>query len=83
MYCPANLVLQVYWNATDNFAWSSGSITNPTTATVASIGATAYINNVALQLANEQNLSIVSKITQQVMSSGISLPIAYPTTTRQ
>lgn len=83
LYNPANLVLQVYWNATDNFAWSSGSITNPTAATVSSIGATAYINNVALQLANEQNLSIVSKITQQVMSSGISLPIAYPTTTRQ
>jgi len=83
LYNPANLVLQIYWNATDNFAWSSGSITNPTAATVASIGATAYINNVALQLANEQNLSIVSKITQQVMSSGISLPIAYPTTTRQ
>lgn len=83
LYNPANLVLQVYWNATDNFAWSSGSITNPTAATVSSIGATAYINNVALQLANEQNLSIVSKITQQVMSSGISIPIAYPTTTRQ
>ena len=83
LYNPANLVLQIYWNATDNFAWTSGSATNPTTATLASIGATAYVNNVALQLANEQNLSIVSKITQQVMSSGISLPIAYPTTTRQ
>lgn len=83
LYNPANLVLQVYWNATDNYAWYSGSATNPTTATVASIGSTAYINNVALQLANEQNLSIVSKITQQVMSSGISIPIAYPTTTRQ
>ena len=82
LYNPANLVLQVYWNATDNFAWSAASITNPTT-TATSIGATAYINNVALQLANEQNLSIVSKITQQVMSSGISIPIAYPTTTRQ
>lgn len=83
LYNPANLVLQVYWNATDNFAWSSGSTTVPTAATVSSIGATAYINNVGLQLANEQNLSIVSKITQQVMSSGISIPIAYPTTTRQ
>lgn len=83
LYNPANLVLQVYWNATDNFAWTSGSATNPTTATVASIVTGAVINNVALQLANEQNLSIVSKITQQVMSSGISIPIAYPTTTRQ
>ena len=82
LYNPANLVLQIYWNATDNFAWYSASTTNPTTS-AGSIGATAYINNVSLQLANEQNLTIISKITQQVMSSGISIPIAYPTTTRQ
>lgn len=82
LYNPANLVLQIYWNSTDNFAWSSASTTNPTT-TAASIGATAYINNVSLQLANEQNLSIISKISSQVMSSGVSIPIAYPTTTRQ
>lgn len=81
LYNPANLVLQIYWNSTNNFAWSTASTTSP--ASGSAIGATAYINNVALQLANEQNLSIISKITQQVMSSGISLPIAYPTTTRQ
>lgn len=83
LYNPANLVLQIYWNATDNFAWSSGSVSDPSAATVSSIGATAYINNVSIQLANEQNLTIISKIQQQVMSSGISIPIAYPTTTRQ
>jgi len=83
LYNPANLVLQIYWNAVDNFAWSAVSITNPT-STAASLGSTnIFINNVALQLANEQNLSIISKIQQQVMSSGISIPIAYPTTTRQ
>jgi hypothetical protein len=82
LYNPSNLVLQLYLNATDNFAWSSASITNPT-STAASIGTGAVINNISLQLANEQNLSIISKITQQVMSSGISIPIAYPTTTRQ
>jgi|694.fasta_scaffold07783_12 hypothetical protein len=81
MYSPSNLVLQLYWNSTNNFAWSTTSTTSPASGTA--IGATAYINNVSLQLANEQNLSIISKITQQVMSSGISLPIAYPTTTRQ
>lgn len=83
LYNPANLVLQIYWNSTDNFAWLSASATDPTAATVSSTASGAVINNVALQLANEQNLSIVSKITQQVMSSGISIPIAYPTTTRQ
>lgn len=82
LYNPANLVLQIYWNAVDNFAWYSTSATNPTSSAATNSGATT-INNVALQLANEQNLSIISKITQQVMSSGISIPIAYPTTTRQ
>lgn len=84
LYCPANLVLQVYWNATDNYAWNSASTTDPSSSPISIVtGATTLINNVSLQLANEQNLSIVSKITQQVMSSGISIPIAYPTTTRQ
>ena len=84
LYNPANLVLQIYWNSVDNFAWTSTLGTDPTSGTAASIGSTnVFINNVALQLANEQNLSIISKIQQQVMSSGISIPIAYPTTTRQ
>jgi len=84
LYNPANLVLQIYWNAVDNFAWSSTSLTSPIAGTAASLGSSGiYINNVALQLANEQNLSIISKIQQQVMSTGISIPIAYPTTTRQ
>ena len=84
LYNPANLVLQIYWNAIDNFGWTSTSTTNPTSGTAASIGSSnVFINNVALQLANEQNLTIISKIQSQVMSSGISLPIAYPTTTRQ
>jgi hypothetical protein len=82
LYNPANLVLQIYWNSIDNFGWKGTSVTNPTTGAV-SMTANVQLNNVALQLCNEQNLSIISKITQQVMSSGISLPIAYPTTTRQ
>lgn len=83
LYNPANLVMQVYWNAADNFAWYSTSVTDPT-ASATSVGSTnVLINNVAVQLATEQNLTLISKIQQQVMSSGISIPIAYPTTTRQ
>jgi len=81
LYNPANLVLQIYWNAYDNFVWRGTDAANPTTAPTSAEG--VRVNNVVLQLANEQNLSIISKITQQVMSSGISVPIAYPTTTRQ
>lgn len=84
LYSPSNLVMQIYWNSIDNFAWFSTSLTDPTSGTAASIGSTSvYINNFSLQLANEQNLSIISKIQSQVMSTGISIPIAYPTITRQ
>lgn len=82
IYNPANLVLQVYWNSVDNFAWQNTSATNPSGITLASV-AGATINNLSVQLACEQNLTLISKIQQQVMSSGISVPIAYPTTTRQ
>jgi len=78
----SNLVLQIYWNSLDNFAFKGTSVTNPTTGAV-SLTANCQLNNVALELCNEQNLSIISKITQQVASSGISIPIGYPTTTRQ
>jgi hypothetical protein len=82
VYSPSNLVLQIYWNATDNFCWRSGSATNPSTATVESVvGAT--ISNIGLQLANEGNLAIVSQVINKVMTSGVSVPIAYPTVTRQ
>lgn len=81
IYNPSNLVLQLYFNAIDNFAWYSTSTTAPQTGS-ASV-ASGLINNVSLQLATEQNLSIISKIQQQVMSQGISIPIGFPTTTRQ
>lgn len=82
IYNPSNLVLQIYWNSVDNFAWQNTSATSPAAATLAS-AAGATINNLSVQLACEQNLTLISKIQQQVMSSGISIPIGYPTTTRQ
>jgi len=81
LYNPANLVLQIYWNAMDNFCWVGDAAADPSSGVAVVEG--GFINNVALQIATEQNLSIISKIQQQVMSSGISIPIAYPTTTRQ
>jgi len=82
IYNPSNLVLQIYWNAVDNFAWQNTNASDPAGTTLASV-AGATINNLSVQLACEQNLTLISKIQQQVMSSGISIPIGYPTTTRQ
>jgi hypothetical protein len=82
VYSPSNLVLQLYWNATDNFAWFSDAVGTPQTGSLSLTGAIT-VSSIALQLANEGNLNIVSETIKQVMSSGISIPIAYPTVTRQ
>jgi hypothetical protein len=83
VYCPSNLVLQIYWNANNNFAFTSGSVSDPTSGTSASLASAVTLSNVTVVLANEGNLSIVSQVIDKVMKSGLSFPIAYPTVTRQ
>jgi hypothetical protein len=81
MYCPANLVLQVYWAPNNNYAFKATTAdTNPSAADVSLTTAVA-ISNISLTLANEGNLAIVSQVISRVMGTGISLPIAYPTVT--
>lgn len=82
IYCPSNLILQVYFAPTNNFAWYSTSITDPTSGTAAAV-ASGTINSVSVQLANEGNLAIVSQVIDRVMKEGLSIPIPYPTLTRQ
>jgi hypothetical protein len=79
LYNPAQTVIQLYFNATDNFAWSSQAdfTTGLTSVT------TPLLNNVSITCANEGNLAIVSQVINKVMTSGLSLPIAYPTVSRQ
>jgi hypothetical protein len=81
IYSPSNIVLQVFFSPTDTFCWKNTSGTDPATTPVSVDGAS--ITNIAVQLAQEGNLAIVSQVINRVMSSGISLPIAYPTVTRQ
>ena len=82
MYSPSNLVLQIYWNANMNYANLGTSATNPDTG-YAQVATPFVLNNINLTLANEANLAVVSQIINKVMTSGLSLPIAYPTVTRQ
>jgi hypothetical protein len=82
MYCPSNLVLQVYWNSNNNYAFVATAVTDPSDG-AASLAAPIELTNISLTLANEGNLAIVSQVINKVMTSGISLPIAYPTVTRQ
>ena len=81
VYSPANIVAQFYFNAIDNFAWYSTSVTAPQTG-AASV-ASGVLNSVSIQLATEQNLEVAKSVVDAVMSQGISLPIPYPTIIRQ
>jgi hypothetical protein len=82
MYCPSNLVLQVYWAPNNNYAFKC-TAADPVAPDTGDVSLTTAINisNISLTLANEGNLAIVSQIINKVMASGISLPIAYPTST--
>lgn len=83
IYSPSNLIMQIYWNATDNFGWFSESITSPIATSINSLAANSvFVNNVSVSLATEGNLSIVSSVIDRVMKTGVSIPIAYPTVTR-
>jgi hypothetical protein len=82
MYCPANLVLQIYWAPNTNYSFIGTSATNPTT-NAANLASGIEISNISLTLANETNLEVISKVIDTVMNKGLSLPIAYPTVTSQ
>lgn len=80
MYLPSQLVLQIYWNSTDNFGFVGTSATD-FTAGNAALGATT-LTNISMSLCNEGNLQIVSSVIDRVMKEGISLPFAYPSVTQ-
>jgi hypothetical protein len=76
IYSPTNLVIQLYWNATNQFASSPVSANIGTAVGVAVSSAT--ITNLNLSLAVESNLAITSKVISKVMSEGISFNAPYP-----
>jgi hypothetical protein len=80
IYSPSNLTVQVYFAGTNSFGNSSDSA-DPTDTEVALTSVT--VDDIKLRLYNEGNLSIVSQVIDKISSSGLEIPICYPTTTRQ
>lgn len=76
IYSPTNLVIQLYWNATNEYA-SSPVLANIATAVGVAVSS-ATITNLNLSLAVESNLAITSKVISKVMSEGISFNAPYP-----
>lgn len=80
LYNPSNMILQIYFNGTDAFNFVSD--TGTAVAAVTSVESPA-LSNLSVSLCNEGNLEVVGQVIETVMKSGISIPISYPTTTRQ
>lgn len=80
LYNASNTIIQIYFNSTDTFGFGSdavNAITNPVSLS------TTTISNLNVSLCNEGNLLIVGQVIETVMKRGLSLPICYPTCTRQ
>lgn len=81
LYNPANMVLQLYFNFNDAFQFACPSATDATTKVSVGVGAT--VSNIKIQLAAEANLAIQAQTINMIMNQGVSIPVAYPTVTRQ
>lgn len=82
LYFNENLVLQIYWNNTDNFAFVATAVTDPVSG-AAALETDPVVSNIQMSLATEGNLSIVSQTIDKVQKEGITLPFSYPSITRQ
>ncbi len=83
IYCPTNLVLQIYWNANNQYAFLGSNLAQPQTG-VLPLATAVSISGINIALACESNLSIISQVIQKTMSGGgMVFQIPYPTTTRQ
>jgi hypothetical protein len=84
LWNASNLQMDILWNNTDNFAFAtSGGALQPNAATVTSITGTATIANIALVLANENNLQLISKVVDDITREGLKIQIPWMTATLQ
>lgn len=81
IYNPANMVLQVYFNPNDSFQFNSSLADNASVVNSVAVG--AIVSRLQVQLANESNINLIAQTIKMVMEQGVTLPVAYPTVTRQ
>ncbi len=81
IYLPSNTVLQCYFNPNDSFQFNSASATDATVVNSVAVG--AIVSRLQVQLANESNINLIAQTIKMVMEQGVTLPVSYPTVTRQ
>lgn len=77
LYNPTNLVLQIYWNATNNFG-GIVETANLDSALPSTALTSATISGLNLVLSTEANLEITSRIISKVMGDGLQFNAPYP-----
>jgi len=82
LYFPQNLQLDIYFESFSKFAWKGSSLVNPSTDEVAVASAVLTGSQMLLQLYTEGNVMLSTQIIQKVMSSGISMPFGYVSSSR-
>lgn len=84
LWNASNLQMDIWWNPLDAFAFSSQSKTDPSSTPKSLTYATSacQIQNIALVLANENNLQIVAKVIENITQSGLRVEIPWPTATK-
>jgi hypothetical protein len=81
-YGSEQLELNLYFSAANRWLWNSSSATNPMTGAVVPTVA-PILNNLALYLYTEQDAEIIKGLVDKTMTTGYSIPFAYPLITRQ
>ena len=76
-FAGEQLLISLYFSATNRFTWDGSSITNPTTG-AANSNASTTINNLSLYLYTENNPQISTSIVEKTLGSGIQIPFCYP-----
>lgn len=77
VYSPSNLQVDVYWAGFSSFVWAAPSLTDLATNAAAVASATLTGSQMLIQLCTEGNVQLASQVIQKTMSSGLSLPIGY------
>jgi hypothetical protein len=77
IYSPSNLQIDVYWAGFSSFGWTAVSLTDTSSTATALVSCTLTGSQMLLQLCTEGNVQLASQVIQKTMSSGVSLPIGY------
>ena len=80
IYSPTNLVVSIYWNSGQNFAFLSAA--NNAITTTALLAVNPVVSKLSLSLACESNLTLISQIITDTMNGGFEFMLPYPTTIR-